>query len=156
MKKLFFAAVVACVGFFSTSCDKDENGAPIVASMSATIDNKEWVAPLPTGLFSNDLLVITGTSLNGETVIIKVNGKDVGTYDLIPLLKSQCGATYKATLTATTEDAFISATGKVTISKFDSVKKRVSGTFEFTLANASLTTMQISKGTFNDVSYVVK
>lgn len=155
MRKLFFAIAVACVGFFSTSCDKDNDGNIIIPTISATIDNQEWMGLAPKGVLTSGVLTIASTSLDGKAITITVNGDKEGTYELNPLLlKTQCGALYKPSLLNSQESSLLSATGNVVITKFDTSKKRVSGTFEFTLANTALTaTAQITKGTFNDVSY---
>lgn len=155
MRKFILALAVACVSIFSTSCEKDENGNPVY-KMNATIDSKEWVAPIPAAVLTNGTLTITGTSVTGETILLTVNGEAAGTYELVTPLKMQCGATYKASLAATTADAFVSATGKVVITKFDTANKQVSGTFEFNLANTALAVKQIKNGSFNNVTYLVK
>ena len=126
----------------------------IIPTMSATIDNQEWLGIAPKGILTKGVLNITCTSLDGKLINITVNGDKVGTYDLdILLLKTQCGIVYKPVI-ATGEEAssLIGNKGKVVITKFDTSKKRVSGTFEFNLANATAIG-QITKGTFSDVSY---
>lgn len=154
MRKLFFAIAVACVGFFSTSCDKDDNGNIIIPTISATIDNQEWMGLAPKGILTSGVLTIASTSLDGKAIDITIKGAATGTYELNPiLLKAQCGAVYKPSLLNSQEASLISATGKVVITKFDTSKKRVSGTFEFNLTNTAGAIGQITKGTFNDVSY---
>ena len=156
MRKLLFAIAVACVGFFATSCDKNDDGTPIIPTISATIDNQEWMGLAPKGVLTSGVLTIASTSLDGKAITITVNGDKEGTYDLdLTLLKSQCGIVYKPIIANGEEtSSLIGNQGKVVITKFDTSKKRVSGTFEFTLANTALTaTAQITKGTFNDVSY---
>lgn len=153
MKKLFFAAVVACVGFFSTSCDKNEDGTPIIPTISATIDNQEWVGIAPKGILTHGVLTIASTSLDGKAIDITINGEATGTYELNPvLLKTQCAAVYKPSLLNNEIPSLLSVNGKVVITKFDTTKKRISGTFEFNVANTAAIS-QITKGTFNDVSY---
>ena len=154
MRKLFFAIAVACVGVFATSCDKDDDGNIIIPTMSATIDNQEWLGIAPKGILTNGVLNITCTSLDGKLINITVNGDKEGTYELIPLLKHQCEAVYKPIIgTGEESSSLIGANGKVVITKFDTNKKRVSGTFEFNLTNSAAAIGQITKGTFSDVSY---
>jgi hypothetical protein len=156
MKKLILAAVVACAALFTTSCDKDDNGNIIIPAMSATIDGQEWMGVAPKGILTSGVLNITCSSLDAKFINITVKGDKEGTYncDLL-LLNTQCGIVYKPVI-ATGEEtsSLIGNKGKVVITKFDTSKKRVSGTFEFTLANTTLTaSAQITKGTFTDVSY---
>ncbi|TCN70604.1 DUF6252 family protein [Acetobacteroides hydrogenigenes] len=154
MRKLFFAIAVACIGVFATSCDKNEDGTPIIPTISATIDSQEWVGIAPKGILTGGVLTIASTSLDGKAVTITVNGDKEGTYELNPLLlKTQCGAVYKPSLLNSEEASLISSNGKVIITKFDTNKKRVSGTFEFNLTNSAAAIGQITKGTFSDVSY---
>ena len=154
MRKLFFAIAVAFVGIFATSCDKNEDGTPIIPTISATIDSQEWVGIAPKGILTGGVLTIASTSLDGKAVTITVNGDKEGTYELNPLLlKTQCGAVYKPSLLNSEEASLISSNGKVIITKFDTSKKRVSGTFEFNLTNSAGAIGQITKGTFSDVSY---
>ncbi|WP_320052680.1 DUF6252 family protein [uncultured Acetobacteroides sp.] len=153
MRKLILAAVVACAALFTTSCDKDNDGNIIIPAISATIDGQEWMGLAPKGLLTSGVLTIASTSLDGKAIDITVKGDKEGTYKL-EIGYAQCLALYKPSLLTTTEASLASTTGKVVITKFDTTKKRVSGTFEFTLVNTSLTaTAQITKGTFTDVSY---
>ncbi len=157
MKKFLLVIVAISVAFFTTSCEKDSNGNPVY-KMNATIDGKQWSAPMPIGVLSNGVFIVTGSSLTGETVAITVKGDVAKTYtqSLLPV-KMECGASYKASLTATTTDAFISTMGTVTLTKVDATNKLVSGTFEFTFANTTATSLKkITQGTFNDVTYIVK
>lgn len=157
MKKFLLVIVAISVAFFTTSCETDSNGNPVY-KMNATIDGQQWTAPLPMAVLSNGVLVVTGSSLTGEIIALTINGDVAKSYtqSLLPV-KMECGASYKASLAATTADAFISTMGIVTLTKVDATNKLVSGTFEFTLANTTAVTLkQITKGTFNDVTYIVK
>jgi len=153
MKKIFLTIAVICVVFLASSCKKDSNG----NSMSASIGGTQWSALIPAGVLSNGVLVVTGTSLTGQSIIVTVNGQTAGTYNLsvIPP-KAECLGTYKATLTSTTEDTYISTTGSVILTKVDLANKLVSGTFEFTVANSTLVVKQITAGTFTDVTFITQ
>jgi hypothetical protein len=153
MKKLLLVIIAISVVFLAGSCKKDANGNTIYP-MSASIDGKQWTATLPAGVLSNGYFVITGTSLTGETIIVTIKGETIGTYNLSLLpAKSDCLGTYEATLIPTTEDTYVSASGRVVLSKVDKINNLVSGTFEFTVANSSLTVKEITKGAFNDVIF---
>jgi hypothetical protein len=119
--------------------------------MNATIDGKQWSAPMPIGVLSNGVLVVTGSSLTGELIALTIYGDVAKSYtqSLLPL------ASYKASLTTTTADAFVSTSGTIVLTKIDATNKLVSGTFNFTLVDNTLAVKQI-QGTFNDVSYMVQ
>jgi len=156
MKKIFLTVAVICVVFLASSCKKDSNGNS-ANSMSASIGGTQWSALIPAGVLSNGVLVITGTSLTGQSIIVTVYGQTAGTYNLsvIPP-KAECLGTYKATLTATSEDTYVSTTGSVILTKVDLTNKLVSGTFEFTAANSTLVVKQITAGTFTDVTFITQ
>ena len=154
MKKISFVILMICMVLLTGSCKKDSNGNTIY-KMSASIDGKQWTALLPGGVHSSGYLVITGTSITGETMIITAKGDNTGTYELSVLPpKADCLGTYKATLSASAADTYASTSGKIVLTKFDKTNNLVSGTFEFTLANTALATKQITLGTFNDVTFV--
>ena len=155
MKKLFSAIVLIGMLFLASSCKKDSNGNNIY-KMNASIGGTQWIAPLPGGVLSSGVLVITGTSLTGETMVVTIKGETTGSYELNVLAqKEQCLGTYKATLTTTMDDTYVSASGKVLLTKVDKTNNLVSGTFEFDLANKSFAVKQITNGAFNDVTFVL-
>lgn len=153
MRKIFLALAVISFVFLAVSCKKDSDGNTIY-KMSATIDGKQWNALAPTGILTGGVLVITGISISGESVIVTVKGDMEKTYELnTPALKTECFATYKASLTGT-DDSYASLTGKVILTKVDKTKNLVSGTFEFSVSKLSILTKQITKGEFNDVTFI--
>jgi hypothetical protein len=136
------------------SCNKDSSSAP--TKMSALIDGKAWDSSIRVSLLQNGIFTITGTSLTGEVIAITINGVTTGTYNLSLLPPAtQCAATYKASVTTSSSDIYVSESGKVVLTKIDQTAKLISGTFEFTLAlPSSLTTIKsITQGQFNDLQY---
>lgn len=137
-------------GSVLSSCSKDSDSA---TKMGATIGGESWSPSLRVTNLTNDYFVITGTAANG-ILAITINGNAAGDYNL-SLTEQKCAATFKKSMTATGDDVYASATGKVTLTKVDTNNKKISGTFNFTLTNTSLKTISITSGTFNDLSYTV-
>ncbi len=159
MKKISLAVLMIGLVFLGGSCKKDSNGNTIY-KMSASIDGKEWYTIAPVGDLSSGILVITGVSLTGEIIAVTVNGETAGTYNISALPPiAQCLGTYKATISQTSVDTYISTTGKVVLTKLDKTTKLASGTFEFSLintANMALPPKQITVGTFTDVTINIR
>lgn len=133
------------------SCDEDDI-AELLPSMSATIDGTDWSASIRSTVSTDDVIVITGTSTVGEVIAVTVLGTSEGTYEL-SLTDQECSALYKATVNASTDDTYVSATGTVVITELDTSSKKVSGTFSFTMLQGLSTTMTISEGEFSNLSY---
>ena len=156
MEKISLAVLMIGLVFLGGSCKKDSNGNTIY-KMSASIDGKQWSTIAPFGELSSGILTITGASLIGEIIAVTVNGEVAGSYNVSVLPpKAECLWTYKATISQTTVDAYVSTTGKVVITKLDKTNKLASGTFEFTLINMELPQKQITVGTFTDVTIIIR
>ncbi|HEY4786897.1 MAG TPA: DUF6252 family protein [Bacteroidales bacterium] len=144
-----------CLLFLVTSiasCKKDNTSAPV--KMSAVVDSKTWSPDLRVVVLQNDVFTITASSpLSSLTLVITINGSATGTYSF-PAISSICGATYTNVAVPSSSDIYASVTGSVVLTKVDKTAKLISGTFEFTMANTSLSTKSITNGQFNDLQYM--
>jgi hypothetical protein len=133
------------------SCDKINDILDI--GMDANIDGTEWVSITRVTLLNSDKFTITGTSSAGDILVITIDGSTTGTYTLNPLLsKTQCGCTYKQSLSSASGDWYLSVEGKVTLSEVDKTNKKISGIFEFSLLNGT-TYKPVTNGAFRNLSY---
>jgi hypothetical protein len=122
MKKLF---PVLLILVSLISCEKDS---ALPTKMSAFINGDSWKSVTQISLVQSGTLSITGTDLQGRIIEIVVHGDTKGTYNL-SLAEQQCACVYKASISASPEDAFASVTGSVTLTSISSTA--VSGTFDF-------------------------
>jgi hypothetical protein len=148
VKRLMVLLLIA--GSVLSSCSKDSDSA---TKMGATIEGASWSPSLRVTNLTNDYFIITGTATNG-VLVVTIKGTAVGDYNL-SLTEQKTAATFKKSMTASGDDVYASATGKVSLTKVDTANKKISGTFQFTLTNTSLQTISITSGTFNDLSFTV-
>ena len=134
------------------SCSKDDNGIITLPTMNAYIDGEEWVTITRVTVIDNGKFIITGTSASGKTLIITINGTSEGLYEQ-SLSSVKTGAVYKESVSTTTEDAYISITGEVNLTDVDASKRRISGTFEFSLVRNLTNTIDITDGEFDNLFY---
>ncbi len=135
----------------SCSKDDDDSGAPF---MGASIDGSDWKTITRITVLEDEKFVITGTALNGETIVITIFGTTEGTYEL-NITSAGCGAIYKESVGTSTEDAYVSVTGEVQLTQVNTSAQEISGTFSFTVARALLNTKTITNGTFQNLAYTV-
>jgi len=145
-----------------SSCKKDETVQDVIlspASMTAKVNDTAWTAiTRATRHFAaNNKFVITGTSTDGQVIVITVMGDTTGTYTSstsIDSLSAQVGAVWQPDASSPTEDNFVSQSGTVTLTTVDTENLKVSGTFSFELINTNLSTQKsITEGKFSDLSY---
>ncbi|NLI24062.1 MAG: hypothetical protein GX419_05095 [Bacteroidales bacterium] len=128
---------------FFLGCSKDS----VMYRMTAFINGDAWQCIMPVIVVENMKLVITGTSLDGRTIIITVNGISPGRYQLSAAEGlAQCAALYKASLQVSDEDAYASIDGSITLSSVDQVNNRVSGTFQFSCYRNLTESVSITQG----------
>lgn len=152
MKKLLGMMILALLVASCSLDDAEEFVDNLIPDMSANIDGNLWEADVPVAQLKDGKFIITGAALNGETVVITVNGSDEGSYEL-SLTSAQCAAVYKETANTSTEDAYPSVSGTVVISEVNSTGKSISGTFTFVVTRGLNDTKQISDGVFEDIRY---
>ena len=152
LNRSYLLLLILVIGLANQSCQKDDNGV-IRAKMSATIGGSEWTAAVPIADSYSDKIIISGVSMTGATVTITVFGDSDGAYSTNPLTSGKkANVTYKKSLTSSTEDAYTSVLGNVSLDKIDRTAKRISGTFQVTVANTS-GTITIENGVFTNVVF---
>ncbi len=72
------AILLGAISF--SSCDKDD--VKLFATMTAKIDGTDWTSVVRVPTLQSDNFVITGTSLEGEVIVITIHGSDEGAYTL--------------------------------------------------------------------------
>lgn len=150
MRKRLLVLMLAVVSIM-VSCSKDSDS--VNNKLSAKIDGENWNATLRVTNLTGEIFVITGTSTTGEVMVITINGKVPDLYEL-SLTSLKCNATYKkSALITSASDIYNSVSGKVNLTKVDIENKKISGTFEFTMAKLSSQTISVSNGSFNDLEF---
>ncbi len=139
---------------FSFACKKDSKIANIInptASMKCKVNGADWSAQTRVTTMQSNKFIINGTTgTSGSNVLnITIFGTTTGTYINVP---TQFLATYTNDTNAS-DSLFTATEGTVTLSKVDTVNKRISGTFSFNAKNAQLLNKQITAGTFTDLAY---
>jgi hypothetical protein len=155
MKKTLIILVLIATTTIFNSCKKDSNGNIIVASMSAKINNTDWSSTVRTCTKTGNTIVLTGTSIDGKTIEIKIT-PDLTTSNLTTNVdyKIGIGSLYKPTVNASSTDIYFALTGTVKLTQLDMTSKLVSGTFNFNGATSGITLVTISSGTFSNVSFI--
>lgn len=155
MKNKFILCLFFVLPVLLSSCKKeaiDITG----KKMAAYIDGKTWDTNVRATVLQNGVFVITGTSILDGILVITINGENPGTYNFSATsLQLSCLATYTPSA-LNPADTYASTSGKVILTKVDTQNKTISGTFEFTVVNATLDFKSIKSGVFNDISYEIK
>lgn len=124
--------------------------------MNAKVDGTEWKTSIRASRLENDKFIVTGTSIAGEILAITIFGSSEGIYEL-SLTQAKCAALLKESVNSTTEDAYASVTGKVTLTDVNTSTKKISGTFEFVLLRSlSGETVHVTEGVFKNLTYTVE
>lgn len=151
MKNRLIGVVFSFILLSFVSCDKIEEA--LNFGMSANIDSEKWVSVTRLTVLNNNKFTITGTSANGKILVITIDGNTTGTYTLNPLIsKTQCGCTYKESISAASTDWYLGSLGTVNLTEVNTTNKTISGTFEFTLVNLS-SIKSVTGGEFKNLSY---
>lgn len=159
MKKYLILLAIAAISLNFMSCKKDTVEDTIAAitpaTMSATVNDTAFTTITRLTVFSPTVntFVITGTSLDGKILNVTIKGSEVGTYTTsleLENLSTQVVAGWRAN-----SESYVSNTGTVEITKVDKVKKKISGTFNFTMINPPglVEVFTIENGKFDQLSY---
>lgn len=158
---LIFSSILLITVIFS-ACKKDETVENTIlsqASMSAKVNDTSWTAitRVTRHFAANNKFVISGTSSDGQVIVITILADAVGTYTSstsIDSLSAQVGAVWQPDASSPTTDNYVSQSGTVTLSTVDTQNRKVSGTFSFDLINVSNNqTKTITEGKFSELSY---
>ncbi len=151
----FFVAIAITVA----SCKKDSKVNDVVnptASMSCKINGTQWTSISRVTVRQNNKFIISGTgSLGSDILNITTFGITPKTYNLHPI---DGIIEFSATFTQDTnnQDSLYQAVyGTVTLTKVDTVNKKISGTFNFRMSKIidPLIIKEITEGSFNNLSY---
>jgi len=158
MKHILTLSVVVCMLFAITSCKKDAKLNDIInptASMKCKIDGTAWSAQTRVTTIQSNKVIINGTgSLGSDVLNITTFGTTTGTYNLsttVPI-QTQFSATFTNN-TNSTDSLYTAYSGSVTLTKVDTVNKRISGTFYFHAKNMQLLNKTVTEGSFTDLAY---
>jgi len=177
IKSLVAFLVTAITLISLTSCQKEVSYEPnyngngnggggnttsSTGTFKAKINGGAWQAATNNQIASivDGVINITGISSNGQSVIISTIGDTVGTYDLSQAAGDGALAylpdykTATSSFTSNASDDPANANGKLVITKIDTDKKIITGTFEAKVFNfVDGTSYTITEGTF-ELSYV--
>lgn len=175
MKNLFKNSVllVVLMALFVVGCEKDENGNYVInASMTATVDGKEWKSIFRTTEIDKTAEVpnikIIGTSSfkadDAPTILLTANGTTEGTYNFDPKAgAANCTVVYKKKEKADEKSAdyYVAYKANINITKINTEDKKISGTFSAELCPADDPLNKdkkivISNGKFSDLQYSEK
>lgn len=137
--------------------------------MTAKIDGEEWKAITRNATLSGETFIISGISTDGRSVVLTIRGATEGTYNLAfstGSVSGECAAAFVpiGIDSETSENAYGSVQGSVTISNIDKTNNKISGIFNFKMVkNSEITNLtdllsvdvlEITEGEFNDLLYV--
>jgi len=160
MKKLLVILSLLTLAIFIFNCEgttepKEESDGPFVCKL----DGEKWVPDAPnnevTASLAYGYLVITATRIEGstgETLTMFVGGAKADTTINLGYVVGGSYAMFSRTVTTTSETFMTDNehTGSVAITKFDTNKKKVEGTFSFTAKSATGdNTIQVTNGSFS-------
>lgn len=175
--KTIFSVLVLTLAFTATSCDVepldsaiDINGGggsgAVVTSFTAKVNGEDFIAA-SSSIESSYALTslgnefnISGSTTSGKSISIQIVNPAVATFPASFNISNLTLLQY-TDISLGTNGAFSSynqatdvSSGTVTITKFDTVNDKVSGTFSFTAFNASdTTTRSITNGVFNNITF---
>jgi len=113
---------------------------------SAKLNGVDWTAVTITATNLGADLAIAGTTVDGKGFAFTAHANSVtGSYTIAT------GAFQMST--AATDQYAANVSGSVTLSKFDTNNKKVSGTFSFTATTFTGTPGALTNGTFTNVHY---
>jgi len=164
---LFFPIFISASLFFfgcnQTTAPTDPSASMPDGSMSATIDGSYWQStsiPLISGGAAAIRKVSAGTISIGGTKILSTSDAQVLTVNLsrygtgTDTLGISNQGTYS--IGKQQDQTWVSVglnTGTVNVTKYDTLNKLISGTFNFTATNSTLTTKTVSSGVFKNVTW---
>lgn len=156
MKNTRFLILIIVI-VFSFACKKDSKITDIInptASMKCKVNGADWSAQTRVTTIQSNKVIVNGTgSLGSDVLNVTTFGITTKTYTIDPY---NAIVEFSASFTNDTNkpDSIYTATeGTVTLSKVDTVNKRISGTFAFKGKNTLLLNKQITAGSFTDLAY---
>jgi len=159
-KKIFSGLFIAILLISVNGCD--DTDIDILPSMKATVDGEAWTSLFRLSTVSDSTIVIMGTPTISETadktIILTTFGVTEGTYTLsLGSLTGDCTIAYKKTADAEDggDNYYIAYEATIVISKLDTEKKKLSGTFNAKLRSTGNLADEviITDGTFDNLNY---
>jgi len=149
---------------FSTSCKKNStitnaNSSTTSNDMTATIEGSAWACTTALGAYAGGPLVISGTTTDGQAIVLNIGAYKTGVYSLDS--GSVSSATYSpknlSNYTLYTTGLSSKAMGSINLISLDTSNQLATGTFNFTGVNAfDKTTKNITNGTFTNLPFINK
>ena len=136
------------------SCGGTSSGKVNLVAMYGLVNGSNWRGSDPTAIVSEHKIKITGTSANGQTIIITLNTKELGEYmfsstnghyaEFIPNMAS--GTERYSTLTG-------DGSGMVRLTSLNEENKTVGGEFQFKACRSDGSSKSVTEGKFTNVPY---
>ncbi len=121
-----------------------------LGTFTADINGQSWSAVAPTGVKTGNRLTITGLSLNKQ-IVLNINGTAPGTYDMSVITGSIQPLVYTPDVTAQgAQQTYVGTGGSIVVTEV--ADSRVSGNFDVSAANGSLSVIAIS-GEFRNIKF---
>jgi hypothetical protein len=176
--------LLAFIAFQFSSCDNEPLEGEFIddslifaeeGSLICLVNEQQFISESASGILSNNVLVITASGANGETVILSVENPSSGTFNLVAGLGTPTFGSYSNT---NSQDnpyityAALGGAGEFVITELDDVNLTVSGTFNFIGArpvlddagnpivdgngNPVVEKVTITEGSLNKVVYTIE
>lgn len=164
VKILTLVAIIAMTTFIY-SCSKDEDGNIVISvpKLSATVGDSTFTSVFRQTNLADSIFTIsatTGASLEkGKKMIIIVRGNTIGTYNLdTNPFDTSSTVQAKSSISYWPEGAktpYLGISGQVEITKLDTAKNKISGTFNFEMAKTAAANdkLNVTNGTFENLNY---
>jgi hypothetical protein len=140
-------------------------GGQFLGTMSASVNNIPWNAAVPVATIQNGTLTITGSTANtsggtisGEAIFLTIpNATGLGTFNgPVNAIASFTQGSISGGAQSSWSSVIPVSSCFITITKFDQVNQKISGTFSFSanpVPNTSATgTKVVNNGTFTDLN----
>lgn len=154
-------SALALVTVLFSSCKKDPPATVTPSAprsnFHATIGNKNWDSQLSYASIDSGKVSIYGTTLEGKALNLEIAGVAVKTYKVNQFTPSSASYVDSNEIAVKNYDSKVEDqySGNITITKFDEVKKTISGTFSLVLRNTTdQRLLSVEDGVFSEISYL--
>jgi hypothetical protein len=139
---------------FIYSCQGTSSGKTNLVAMYGLVNGSNWRGSDPTAIVSEHKVKVTGTSANGQTIIITLNSKQLGEYTFSPtnghyaeFIPNMVSGTERfSTLTG-------DGSGFVRLSSLNEENHTLGGEFHFKACKSDGSSRSVTEGKFSNVPY---
>jgi len=142
------------VAAFMCSCQGNNSGRANLVAMYGLVNGSNWRGSDPTAIVSEHKIKVTGTSANGQTIIITLNTKELGEYTFSPTNGHY--AEFIPNMASGTERYSTQngeGSGIVRLTSLNEENKTLGGEFQFKAVRADGSAKSVTEGKFTNVPY---